>query len=523
MKKPTSGSVAPDPDLTVGLRRYLYGTAACTGAAIMIVEILGAKMLAPYVGTSHFVWTAQIAITLVALATGYYVGGRLVDRSTRLSRLYTCILFAAIYLCLTILVVKPVAFWCLRFKLAVGSLLASTFLFFIPLCLLAMVGPFLIRVITSSIHVVGGNVGRLTAISTLGSFAGTILIGYVLIPFLPNSYTMYLTAAALMAISLTYFLVWNKKVTARSAGAALLGLIVGYFGVQRAMASSYEYFEELSRQNSDFGLLQVLQDKDGPRRLYLNDYLTQNTYDILEKKSFSMFTYMLHDLAVAYTPRTEKVLCIGMGVGIVPMDFARAGAEVDVVEINPRVVPLAAEYFDFNPNLVHLVIGDGRQFVNECDKTYDAIILDAFLGDSSPSHLMTREAFAGMERLLEPHGVLVINCFGDFDPEYDFFVASLDQTLGAVFASVAIHNERNGGNVFFVASPREDLRQLREPGLGHVHDSVRHAVRTAFLRRVETNPEHGMILTDDYNPVEFRDAEVRERIRKNLALSMKSL
>ena len=56
------------------LRLYVYVSAAITGAAIMIIEILGAKMLAPFMGTSHFVWTAQIAVTLVALATGYYAG-----------------------------------------------------------------------------------------------------------------------------------------------------------------------------------------------------------------------------------------------------------------------------------------------------------------------------------------------------------------------------------------------------------------------------------------------------------------
>ena len=82
--------------LTIGLRRYLYMTAAVTGAAIMIVEILGAKMLAPYLGTSHFVWTAQIAVTLVALACGYYAGGRWVDRSPRLGRLYGAVAAAAV-------------------------------------------------------------------------------------------------------------------------------------------------------------------------------------------------------------------------------------------------------------------------------------------------------------------------------------------------------------------------------------------------------------------------------------------
>src|SRR5207247_10236126 len=106
--------------MSPGLRRYLYFTAAVTGAAIMIVEILGAKMLAPYVGTSHFVWTAQIAATLVALATGYYAGGRLADRSPHLRKLYAAIMVAAIYLTASMMVVAPVACWCLGFRLALG-------------------------------------------------------------------------------------------------------------------------------------------------------------------------------------------------------------------------------------------------------------------------------------------------------------------------------------------------------------------------------------------------------------------
>src|SRR4051812_42330985 len=104
----------------------------------MIIEILGAKMLAPYVGTSHFVWTAQIAVTLVALAVGYYFGGRFVDKSARLSRIYGCVLAAALYLSLTVFMVRPVAYACLSFRLALGSLLASGLLFFVPLALLAM-------------------------------------------------------------------------------------------------------------------------------------------------------------------------------------------------------------------------------------------------------------------------------------------------------------------------------------------------------------------------------------------------
>src|SRR5204862_6750673 len=116
--KPKPAPIA-QPGLSMGLRRYLYATAAVTGAAIMIVEILGAKMLSPFVGMSHFVWTAQIAVTLVALACGYYVGGRLVDRSQDLDWLYWSIICAAIYLALTVLICQPVAFWCLDFSLPI--------------------------------------------------------------------------------------------------------------------------------------------------------------------------------------------------------------------------------------------------------------------------------------------------------------------------------------------------------------------------------------------------------------------
>src|SRR5687768_14822989 len=105
-KKEANENLALKP----GFRRFLYATAGITGAAILIVEILGAKMLAPYVGTSHFVWTAQIAVTLVSLAVGYYFGGWLVDRSPKLSRLYFCIAFAALYLSFTVLVVEKVVF-----------------------------------------------------------------------------------------------------------------------------------------------------------------------------------------------------------------------------------------------------------------------------------------------------------------------------------------------------------------------------------------------------------------------------
>jgi spermidine synthase len=507
------------------LRRFLYLTAAITGAAILVVEILGAKMLSPYVGSSHFVWTAQIAVTLIALALGYYFGGRLVDRSPALHRLYNCIAAAAIYLSLSVVACEKVAYAFLNLNLALGAFLASMFLFFVPLTLLAATGPFVIRVLTQSVEVVGGQVGRLSAISTLGSVAGTILIGYVLLPFLPNSTTMFITSGVLLALAGAYF-IFNRAGPARRNNLTLLILglmtLLSAWALNDLLRNKLHYMTRLYRGNSNFGELQVLEHKSSGRRYYLNDFLVQNTYDPKEKISLSLFTYMLRELAFGYSTNLQNALCIGMGIGIVPRELAREGVHTDVVEINPAIVPVAQKYFDFDPAAVHITIGDGRFYINKSQKHYDTIVLDAFLGDSSPSHLMTREAFSEMARLLGPDGVLVINSFGDFRPGRDFFLSSLDKTLRAVFKNVNIHASGNG-NVFFAASQRDLKLNLRPNRQLPDENDLPSEFNMATSLAPPPNPAAGKILTDDYNPVDFYDATNREQHRRSLAFSIRDL
>ena len=535
----------PQP-VTACLKYFLFFTAAITGASILIIEILGAKMLAPFFGTSHFVWTAQIAVTMVALAFGYYLGGRLADRWPRLGLLYGAIALAALYLCISTRFCQPMSYICLRFPLAPGSLLASAILYFLPLTLLAMTGPFFTRVLSVSVQTVGALVGKLSSIGTLGSVLGTVLIGYVLIPFFPNSHTMYGTSILLAMVAGIYWFGWGKSVPVRAiglAGTALICLVV-FRCVQSENSATRGGWQELYRGNSNFGLMQVWQTSYDNKRYYLNDFLTQNTYDPDQKKSMSLFTYMLHGLAKAYYEteaneqtaaalpgqrdrsdsstaaprRIRRVLCIGLGVGIVPMEFAREGAEVDVIEINPAVVELGKRYFDLQPERLKIHIGDGRAMLHQFNQPFDAIILDAFLGDASPSHLMSREAFQAMSRLLKPSGILVINSFCDSEPGRDFLYGSLYKTLSNVFGSVVIH-DGDTGNVFFVASP-EHLGSPRIPSLEHVHASRLQEVKETFSRVVKNPPKAGIILTDDFNPVDFHDAANRESLRRRLALNM---
>jgi spermidine synthase len=478
-------------------------------------------MLSPYVGTSHFVWTAQIAVTLVSLAAGYYFGGWLVDRSPSLHRLFNCIAAAAVYLGLSVIAVRHVAYAFLKLDLALGALVSSAVLFFVPLTLLAATGPFLIRVLTLSFSDIGGQVGRLSAISTLGSVLGTVLIGNVIIPFLPNSVTMYVTAGVLLLTCAVYFIVWKRAGLGSFASLAVAGIVLGGVGVRQDTAREWAQVDQLWRANSNFGMLQVIETKDHRRRYYLNDYLVQNTYEPEFRKSASLFTYMLRYLAEGYTANLQDVLCIGMGAGIVPGQLVREGKQVDVVEINPAVIEVAKRFFDFEPEKARITIGDGRYFLNKCEKRYDAVLLDAFLGDASPSHLMTREAFENIKRVLKPGGVLVINSFGDLAPGQNFFAASLSKTLGTVFANVRMHGTGKG-NLFFAASSAPQF-ELRAVSTEDVVPELKSEVEACLASSLSVDPADGRVMTDDFNPVDFFDAANREKHRRTLAFSLRDL
>lgn len=486
----------------------------------MIVEILGAKMLAPYFGTSHFVWTAQITVTLLALAAGYALGGWVADRTQRLGWIYGGILLAAGWLSLVAFACERIAYFALGYRLALGSLLAATLLFLVPLASLAMVGPFFVRVLTRDLSGVGGSVGRLTALSTLGSVLGCLLIGYALIPHLPNTTTLLSTAGLLVATALVYFATWERHRLPPAVAATLASAFCGLLAVASPPLRAPAPYHELARFNSSFGLMQVLEDESGEYRMYLNDLLTQNTYDPNTHRSMSLFTHMLHGLTRSYATKADRVLCIGLGVGVVPMQFAKEQTRVDVVEINPAVVPLAETYFDFDADAVTLHIGDGRYFVATTTNRYDAVVLDAFLGESPPSHLMTLEAFAAMRGCLQPDGVLVMNAFGEFRPGRDFLIGSLRRTLAAVFANVRLHASGNG-NVFLVASDRPDLQPLHPMDFEAMPAHLRRPARMAYQGSPELSTDAGMVLTDDFNPVDFHDAANREELRRQLAQGMR--
>jgi hypothetical protein len=174
------------------------------GAVVMAFEIVGSRMLGPFVGTSMFAWTSIIGVILLSLSIGYYWGGRIADMRPRADILSLFIFIAALFIILTVVLKEPVL------KLLLGSinnihivsLMASFILFAIPSLLLGMVSPFAVRIKMKSVEQSGSTVGNLYAISTVGSIVGVFLAGFYLIPTFKISNILMMLAVVLITVSL---------------------------------------------------------------------------------------------------------------------------------------------------------------------------------------------------------------------------------------------------------------------------------------------------------------------------------
>lgn len=174
------------------------------GAVVMAFEIVGSRMLGPFVGTSMFAWTSIIGVILLSLSFGYYWGGRIADMRPRADILSLFIFIAALFIFVTVFLKEPVLQILLNSidNIHVVSLMASFILFAIPSLLLGMVSPFAVRIKMKSVEQSGSTVGNLYAISTVGSIVGVFLAGFYLIPTFKISHILMMLAVVLIAVSL---------------------------------------------------------------------------------------------------------------------------------------------------------------------------------------------------------------------------------------------------------------------------------------------------------------------------------
>lgn len=426
------------------------------GAALMSLEIVAARVLAPWLGNSIFVWGAVISTVMLALALGYWLGGQAADRLGAAATLPAAIAAAGL---LTVLA-PLVADWTLPLAAGLGprtgALAAATLVFFLPALFLATVSPLGVRLAAgTALDRIGRSAGGLYAVSTAGSIVGTIATSFWLIPLLSLEPLIVATGFVLFgAAGLAVLLARREAAAVGWPAPALLavGIAAGayvLFGVAPAPAFTAAGETIRLREDTLYHRLMVTE-AGGIRELRFD--LSEQTAMVIDDPTASVLEYpdYLH-IAFAMRPDARRVLVVGLGGATLPKRILRdyPGMSVDVVELDPRVVEVAAAWFAMpagDPRLaIHVM--DGRRFVQTTTATYDVIVLDAYYADTLPFHLTTQDFFRELKARLTPGGVIAYNVIASVEGRRSLLFRSMARTVGSVFAQTLafpIHVARYG-------------------------------------------------------------------------------
>lgn len=458
---------------------FLLTVVFLAGVGTLGVEMVMPRLLAPFFGTSQPIWAVVIGMTLIYLAAGYRLGGLLADQYPDERVLYRLIAWAGFACGFIPLIARPIlsiAQQSLR-SVAAGSFIAAlisvVLLFAAPVILMAMVGPFAIRIqihrLNEGIAAAGRTAGSISALSTLGSIVGTFLTVFVFIPTIGTERTIYLFAGFLLALGI---------IGLRDLRYGLLLLVVVGLAVYTLTTSPTIKAADcyrctlIAESESRYNYIQVAEQTitfdDGtvdPRIvLILNEgqaihssYRTRfrHTNDAVDLLTgggpwdyFAVAPYVYPDRDPA---SITSLAMLGSAAGTIPKQFLAiygADTRIDSVEIDPRISAIGWQYFDMeagDPRYPNYVVHtqDARYWLATTTDTYDVIGMDAYHQPYIPFHLTTVEFFQEVKTRLSADGVAVVNA-GRPPSGDDRLPNAVASTMLAVFPQVFVIDTPSG-------------------------------------------------------------------------------
>ncbi len=516
------------------LSAYLCLTLLVTGAEILALEIVGARLISPQFGVSLYVWSSLITVTLAALAVGYGLGGWLADRRSTPNDLFVILVVAALLMAAIPFLAPPIFSVSARLGLRAGALCSAALLVAPPLLALSMVTPYAAKLLVAIfahgdggiggrgasppkynavLGRLGATVGGVYALSTAGSVVGALVTGFVLVPQFSLDRILDLLALGLVMVAVLYWLATRAFGALTVVGLLLGGALLFRPSPDRLSPIRHPGFHQLFQSQSLYGDLRVVEFEE--TRYLVIDGIIQSGID-REGVSVFPYTHAMERLALAWHPGVDSALVIGLGAGVLPQSLRRDRVDaVDVVEIDPAVERAAERYFGYARGADRLVIDDGRRFLNLTERRYDAIFVDAFSSEALPAHLFSVEAFGAMRRHLTPDGVLLINDRELVGPGDSAAHQALARSLRALFPRVLVYGIDAGESVqsrIFVALPQSSARTPEPIDVTLATGPFRGCCIAAVPR--EFNDHDGLLLSDGFNPIDLLDAPAAEAMRQ---------
>jgi MFS family permease len=435
-----------------------------TSAAVLVLEIVAGRLMAPYVGISLETFTGIIGTVLAAIATGAAVGGRLADEHDPRRLIGPALMAGGVLTWLALPVVGTLGPSVSPDPMAIVLLAAAGF--FLPAAVLSAVGPMVAKLRLATLDETGTVVGGLSAAGTAGALAGTFLTGFVLVAALPTAPILLLVGTVLVVAGAVVW--WRVERRTPPVAAVVVIVVAGLLGTTQGPPCDRETAYFCAR-------VEVDPERPSGRSLYLDQL--RHAYVDLDDPSRLEIRYVrqLAAAAAVLPPGPVDALHMGGGGFTLPRYLAgeRPGSRQVVLEIDDELVDLARDELGLRPgDDLRIVTGDARlAFDDLAADSQDLVIGDAFGSTSVPWHLTTDEVVAEIDRVLRHGGVYAMNVL---DGGSSAFARAQVATLARHFDHVAVVHPAEGipplspVNQVLVASdtPLPDLPI--EPGDGAV-------------------------------------------------------
>ena len=492
------------------MKKYRFETILLVVDAIaMILELVASRVLSPYFGNSNLVWTSVIGIILLSGSIGNYFGGKLADQKNVNENLKKILGISAV----TVFIIPLIQSYIITniaisiSDIRIGAILATIALFFAPSLLMGLLTPMIVKLKLESLDTAGQVSGRINAIATIGGITGTFLGGFFLIPNFGSVHILFVLALILIGLIVLVDFKLNKQTVIILIIMAIvsLGLMGIYMTTNKQNAKLVLQGKKgvIASFDTQYGRVLIYNTErngESVRILNIDSGYESATYVDGNKWNELVFEYTkFYDLMFKANIEIKDTLLIGGAGYQYPKHFISnyEDKNMDVVEIDGEITEIAKEYFyldklikEYNTEENHrlnLITEDGRTYLNKNTKKYDAILNDAFSGNSPAKTLTTTEAVQKIKESLNENGLYLTNIISSLEGEDSKFLRAEVNTLKQVFKNVYI----------IPCEGSSDLEQTQNNMVIATDDDLK--LENVYEISIEDDE---IVLTDDYCPVD---------------------
>jgi tetratricopeptide (TPR) repeat protein/MFS family permease len=509
-----------------------YFTAFVGGFCVMVIEIVAGRLIARYLGVSLYTWTSVIGVVLAGISFGNYFGGRIADRFSAQRALSGLFILASIA-CIFIPVLNNIMgklTLLLSFTWSVRITIHVALIFFLPSAILGMISPVVAKLALDQGFKPGRTIGNIYAWSAAGSIVGTFITGFFLIAHIGTVAVIWTIAGFLGVLGLIFGIKNIYSYFWLITFMFLAFISFSQLGWANTVATSLflrEAFQEglIYGKDSQYSYISILRDKNNPDIYkFMIDRLTQTTMNIKQPTALEYdigYHQTFADIVkhLSFNKKDLIVLNLGGGGYLFPRYLERywPAARIEVVEIDPEITRTAISAFglpkDSSIRIHHM---DARNYIEDLIRRkrsgekilpFDFIFCDVFSGGLAvPYHLTTYEFNEKVAQLLAPQGLYVINLIDTISAQPAFLEAMMN-TMSETFPYT------------YVLWPSRKKKPEKSDVVGHftylLIGSQRELDKTKFESEDFTgrlldaraptslkNKKEGIILTDDYAPVD---------------------